>query len=101
MGMRYKLWDTDVVKLYDVSGTEEEAASLARTLLEGYPDDADDLELTIETDEGASRGNYSGASLARWADDVLAERDAANARRSQTASSHGGSSGIPIAAREG
>lgn len=101
MGMCYKLWDTAVVKLYAVCETPEEVASLARTLLEGYPDDADDLELIIETDDGASRGNYSGASLATWAEGVLAERDAANARRIETAGLHGHGSGFRIASREG
>lgn len=101
MVMRYKLWDTDIVKLYAVCETQEEAASLARTLLEGYPDDADDLELIIETDDGVSRGNYSGASLAKWAEEVLVERDAATARSSQTAVSRGRGSGFRIAAREG
>jgi|GEM_PF-6354753 len=71
--MRYKLWDTDTDKLFAVSDLRTETASLARTLLATYDTgDADDLELIVETEGGELIGNYFGAALAAWADDVLA-----------------------------
>ncbi|HEV2108810.1 MAG TPA: hypothetical protein VGR16_11150 [Thermomicrobiales bacterium] len=70
--MRYKLWDTDIGKLFGTFVREDEAMSLVRTLTSSYgPESAGDLELIIETDEGDSRGSLSGRNLLARANEVL------------------------------
>lgn len=99
--MRYKLWDTDTDTLFGVSDSKAETASLARTLLAGYEgEDADDLELIVETNDGEPRGNFFGSALADWANEVLAELASPNTAHDQSRGSSFSSNpgGLPLAA---
>jgi hypothetical protein len=72
MDMFYELWDVDLGKGLARYQSNVEAATLVRTLVSAHgPAYADDLDLSIEDDEGVQAGSLAGSELIAWANGVL------------------------------
>ncbi len=89
--MRYRVWDTDLGKLFGVYDTEEEALGLVRLLAESYGKDVGDIAMTCERDDGSFGEAKSGATLVARAEEVAAERERAEVRRGEVIASGWGS----------
>lgn len=80
--MRYRVWDTDINRLFGTYDNEAEALSWVRTLVgrygEGY---ADDLAVGCEREDGWFTEPLSGAALLKRVDVVAAERGRAETER--------------------
>ena len=62
--MIYRVFDTSINRLFGAYSTEEEALTLARTLIDDNGDDyADDLAVGCERDDGSFAVPLSGAAL--------------------------------------
>jgi hypothetical protein len=82
--MRYRVWDTDINRLFGTYDTESEAFSWVCTLVgrygEGY---ADDLAVGCEREDGSFTEPLSGAALLKRLDDAAVERGRAEAERGE------------------
>lgn len=73
--MFYELWDVDLGKGLARYRSNVEAAALVRTLVSAHGlAYADDLDLSIEDDEGVQAGSLAGSELIAWANGVLGGR---------------------------
>lgn len=86
--MRYRVWDTDINRLFGTYDNEAEALSWVRTLLSRYGDGyADDLAVGCEREDGSFTEPLSGAALRQRVADVAAERGRAEAERGDVVAS--------------
>lgn len=104
--MKYRVWDTDIGKLFGVYDTEAEALALVRLLAESYGEDVEDLALTCKHGDGSFGEPQSGAALVARAGQVAAEREPAETRTGAVIAprrSSGGGSGhsepMPLTAK--
>jgi hypothetical protein len=62
--MKYRLWDTDINRLFGTFDTEDESLALVRALLESYGNAyANDLALGCEHQDGSFTAPLTGAAL--------------------------------------
>lgn len=103
--MRYRVWDTDINRLFGTYEHEEDALALVRTLVgrygEGY---AADLSMGGERDDGSCTPTMSEIALLKRAENVAAEREQAEIGSGYVITSHprsgdSGGGGLPIAAK--
>lgn len=74
--MTYKLWDTDIGRLFGAYDTEDEALALVRTLVATYGADyAGDLTLGHRRADGSIGEPLSGAALVARAEEVAARHE--------------------------
>jgi len=105
--MIYRVWDTDINRLHGTYDTEEEALALVRTLVSTYGDAyAEDLAVGCERPDGSFTEPLSGRELLARAEQVMAERERAEARPGEVVATKprgGGWSGhdapVPMAAK--
>lgn len=85
--MKYRLWDTDINRLFGAFDNEAEALAMVRTLIESYGDAyADDLALGCERLDGSFTPPLIGTALIARTRRVAPERETV-ARRSATPNS--------------
>lgn len=90
--MRYRVWDTDINRLFGTYDNEGEALSLVSTLVSRYGEGyAEDLAVGCEREDGSFTAPLSGAALLKRADDMAAGRTRAEAERGDVVASRGGS----------
>lgn len=66
--MKYRLWDTDINRLFGTFDTEDEALAFVRALLESYGNAyANDLALGCERQDGSFTPPLTGAALVEHA----------------------------------
>lgn len=107
--MTYRVWDTDLGKLFGVYDTEEEALALVRLLAESHGDDVEDFTMSRERADGSFGPPESGAALVQYANEVAEKRDRVEDRKGELVASGpkasaGGSEysdSMPMAARGG
>jgi hypothetical protein len=76
--MKYRLWDTDISRLFGTFDTEAEALDLVRSLLESYGAGyADELALGCERSDGSFTDPLTGAALVERARRVAKEPESA------------------------
>lgn len=104
--MKYRVWDTDIGKLFGVYDAEDEALALVRLLAESYGEDVEDLALTCERDDGSFGESTSGAALMVRAGQGAVECEPAGSRTGAVIAprrSSGGGTGfsepVPLAAK--
>lgn len=78
--MRYRVWDTDIGKLFGSYETEDEALAFVRLLAQSYGEDVGDVAMTCELADGSPGEARSGAALAAYAEQVATEPEPAAAR---------------------
>lgn len=72
--MRYRVWDTDINRLFGTYETEEEALALVRVLAPSYGEDIEDLAMTFEHDDGTFFPALWGFALLGYVEWLDAER---------------------------
>lgn len=88
--MRYRVWDTDIGRLFGSFDNPEEALALVGTLVGTYGIDyAEDLALGCEFDDGSFTEPLSGAALVACAEIAAAERERAKAGPAEVVASRG------------
>lgn len=86
--MRYRVWDTDINRLFGTYDNEAEALSWVRTLVSRYGAGyADELAVGGEREDGSLTEPLSGAALLKRVDDAAAERERAGAERGNVVAS--------------
>lgn len=77
--MKYRLWDTDINRLFGTFDNEDEALILVTSLLDSYGDAyAEDLALGCERSDGSFTEPLKGAVLIARAAEAAARRVAAS-----------------------
>jgi hypothetical protein len=72
--MKYRLWDTDINRLFGTFESEGEALALVRTLVGRYGDAyADDLAMGCERSDGSFIPPLTGAALIARAGQIVAK----------------------------
>lgn len=72
--MRYRVWDTDINRLFGTYDTEAEALKLVRMLAPVYGEDGGDLAMASERDDGTFGPARSGFDLLVYAQKRRVER---------------------------
>ncbi len=82
--MTYRLWGTDVGRLFGAYETEEEALTLVRMLVGTYGAEcAEDLSLSGDPATGIYADPLYGSALVARAEEVAVEKEHADARRGE------------------
>lgn len=69
--MRYRVWDTDINRLFGTYETDAEALALVRVLAPVYGEDIGDLAMTTERDDGTfgpARWGFALLVYVEWRD---------------------------------
>ncbi len=86
--MRYRVWDTDINRLFGTYDTEDEALAFVGTLVARYGAAyAEDLAMGCERDDGSFTEPLSGTALLERLDESAARRAHAEAQRGGIAAS--------------
>lgn len=87
--MKYRLWDTDINRLFGTFDNEDEALALVRTMITSYgPTYADDLALGCERADGSFTLPLTGAELVARTQRVAGKRETVTSRPGQPIKSH-------------
>ncbi len=102
--MKYRVWDTDINRLFGTFETEAEAMTFVRTLVGRYGAAyADDLAVGGERADGTYTAPLTGSALLARAEEVAAEQEPAESRRGEVIGSRrpkgGVGGGLPMTAK--